>query len=125
MRGRVLLANSDRWFFVQLYRWFPSILKVLTIIRPETLIHWHQFWLSLLLALEVTIFGRPAADRDGAACVDPADEHGEPAFAERRRIHGELLKLRLRSLNRALPSTWSNGEDRPARDGSLSCAITP
>ena len=42
LRGRVQFANSDRWFFVQLYRWFPSILQVLTIIRPETLIHWHR-----------------------------------------------------------------------------------
>ena len=42
LRGRVQLANSDRWFFVQLYRWFASILQVLTIIRPETLIHWHR-----------------------------------------------------------------------------------
>jgi hypothetical protein len=41
LRGRVQLANGDRWFFVQLYHWFPSILQVLTIIRPETLIHWH------------------------------------------------------------------------------------
>jgi hypothetical protein len=30
---RVRLTNNDRWFFIQLYRWFPSILKVLTIIR--------------------------------------------------------------------------------------------
>jgi hypothetical protein len=36
--SRVQLANSDRWFFIQLYHWFPSILQVLTIIRPETLI---------------------------------------------------------------------------------------
>ena len=36
LRGRVQVTNSDRWFFVQLYRWFPSILQVLTIIRPET-----------------------------------------------------------------------------------------
>ena len=28
------LANTDRWFFVQLYRWFLLILEVLTIIRP-------------------------------------------------------------------------------------------
>jgi hypothetical protein len=38
--GRVRLMNHDRWFFIQLYPWFPSILKVLTIIRPETLVHW-------------------------------------------------------------------------------------
>ena len=36
--GRVRLTNNDRWFLIQLYRWFPSILKVLTIIRPEMLV---------------------------------------------------------------------------------------
>src|SRR5277367_4538432 len=40
--GRVRLTNHDRWFLIQLYRWFPSILKVLTIIRPETLVRWHR-----------------------------------------------------------------------------------
>jgi hypothetical protein len=42
MHGRVRLTNSDRWFFIQLYRWFASVLKVLTIIRPETLVLWHR-----------------------------------------------------------------------------------
>src|ERR1700757_5155932 len=28
--GRVRLTNHDRWFLIQLYRWFPSILQVLT-----------------------------------------------------------------------------------------------
>ena len=36
-RGRVRLTNHDRLFFIQLYRWFPSILQAVTIIRPETL----------------------------------------------------------------------------------------
>jgi hypothetical protein len=40
--GRVRLTNDDRWFLIQLYRWFPSILQVLTIIRPETLVRWHR-----------------------------------------------------------------------------------
>jgi len=31
--GRVQLTNHDRWFFIQLYRWFPTILNALTIIR--------------------------------------------------------------------------------------------
>ena len=26
LKGRAHLTNNDRWFFVQLYRWFPSIL---------------------------------------------------------------------------------------------------
>jgi len=42
LKGRAHLTNNDRWFFVQLYRWFPSILQVLTIIRPETLVRWHR-----------------------------------------------------------------------------------
>src|SRR6266480_3965408 len=40
--GRVQLTNGDRLFLVMLYRWFPSILKALTIIRPETLVRWHR-----------------------------------------------------------------------------------
>ena len=27
---------------VQLYRWFPSVLKAITIVRPETLVRWHR-----------------------------------------------------------------------------------
>src|ERR1017187_9832319 len=42
VRGRAHLTNNDRWFFVQMYRWFPSILKVVTIIEPETLVRWHR-----------------------------------------------------------------------------------
>jgi hypothetical protein len=36
--GRVWLTNNDRWFFVQLYRWFPLMLQVLTVVRPETVV---------------------------------------------------------------------------------------
>ena len=42
MQGRARLTNNDRCFFIQLYRWSPSILKVLAIIRPETLVRWHR-----------------------------------------------------------------------------------
>ena len=42
MHGRVRLTNDDRLFLTQLYRWFPSILKVITIVRPETLVRWHR-----------------------------------------------------------------------------------
>ena len=33
VKGRARLTNTDRWFFVQLHRWFPSILEALSIIR--------------------------------------------------------------------------------------------
>src|SRR5439155_10000230 len=35
VRGRVHLTNGDRLFLVLLYRWFPSVLKTITIIRPR------------------------------------------------------------------------------------------
>jgi hypothetical protein len=89
VQDRVWLTNNDRWFLIQLYRWFPSILHVLTIVQPETLVRWHRAGLSLLLALEVALAGRAPANRDGFACADPADEHRELALgraAHPRRI---------------------------------------
>jgi hypothetical protein len=80
LRGRVRLTNNDRWFFIQLYRWFPSILQVLTIIRPETLMRWHGAGFLLLLALEIAPLGRATADRDRAARVDSADERRKSAL---------------------------------------------
>src|SRR5260221_7378937 len=64
--GRVQLTNGDRLFLVMLYRWFPSILKAITIIRPETLVRWHRAgfrrywrWKSRSLG------GRPKSTRTG------------------------------------------------------------
>ena len=42
VRGGVHLTNGDRLLLVQLYRWFPSVLKAITIVRPETLVRWHR-----------------------------------------------------------------------------------
>ena len=69
-RGRVRLTNNDRWFLIQLYRWFPSILQVLTIIQPGTLVRWHRDgfryywrWKSRPLG------GRPRIDTDLRALI--------------------------------------------------------
>src|SRR5271166_2684278 len=85
--GRVRLTNNDRWFLIQLYRWFPAILYVVNIVQPETLVRWHRtgfrwywHWKSRPRG------GRP--QRDGAPCLDPADEYREPTLgsaAHRRR----------------------------------------
>src|ERR1700738_4892640 len=104
LHGRVRLTNSDRWFFIQLYRWFPSILKFLTIIRPETLVRWHKAGFRCYWRWKPT--GRATADRHGAARIDPADERRKSALGrathprrtaqarvcdravERRQVHG-------------------------------------
>jgi hypothetical protein len=63
VRGRAQPTNTDRWFLVQMYRWFPSILKVVTIVQPETLVRWHRP-ASPLLASEIASTGRATANRD-------------------------------------------------------------
>src|SRR5213075_162136 len=92
LRGRVRLTNNDRWFFIQLYRWFPSTLKVLTIIRPETLVRWHRAgfrcywrWKSRNLG------GRPQIAVDLRALIRRMSV--ENLLWGAPRIHGELLKL--------------------------------
>jgi len=42
MRGRVPLTNFDRLFLVQHCRWCPSILRVVTVVQPETVVRWHR-----------------------------------------------------------------------------------
>jgi hypothetical protein len=75
VRGRVQFTNSDRLFFLHLYRWFPSIVKAMTTIRPETLVRWHRAgfrryrcWKSRNLG------GRPPIDA-GSTGPDPTNEH--------------------------------------------------
>src|SRR4030065_2883498 len=36
------LNNTDRFLFVWLYRWFPSAIGAIAIVRPETIIRWHR-----------------------------------------------------------------------------------
>jgi transposase InsO family protein len=94
MQGRVRLTDNDRWFFVQLYRWFPSILTVLTIIQPETLVRWHRAgfrcywrWKSRSRG------GRPQIETDLRALIRQMSMEN-PLWGAPR-IHGELLKLGL------------------------------
>src|ERR1700730_13607467 len=92
LHGRVRLTNHDRWFFIQLYRWFPSILQVLTIIQPETLVRWHRAgfrcywrWKSRRRG------GRPPIDTDLRALIRQMST--ENLLWGAPRIHGELLKV--------------------------------
>src|SRR5471032_2875207 len=92
LRGRVRLTNSDRWFFIQLYRWFPSVLNAITIIQPETLVRWHRAgfrcywrWKSRPLG------GRPQIDANLRALIRQMSIEN-PLWGAPR-IHGELLML--------------------------------
>src|ERR1700682_299500 len=92
LKSRARLTNNDRWLFVQLYRWFPSILSVLMIIRPETLVRWHRAgfrrywrWRSRSPG------GRPPIEAELRALIRQMSR--ENLLWGAPRIHGELLKL--------------------------------
>ena len=102
LHGRVRLTNNDRWFFIQPYRRFPSILQVLTIIRPETLVRWHRAGFRCYWRWK----SRPVG--------------GRPQIETELR----LLIRRTSVESRASPSTWSNDDCHPARDGGPFCATT-
>src|SRR6266702_2896299 len=121
--GRVRLTNNDRWFFIQLYRWFPSILQVLTIIRPETLERWHRAgfrcywrWKSRPQG------GRPQIDTELRVLIRRMSV--EIRFGARHASTANCSSSGLRSRSRASPGTWSSDGGHPARDGEPSCATT-
>src|SRR5450631_2959739 len=64
LHGRVRLTNSDRLFFVQLYRWFPSVLNAITIIQPETLVRWHRAGFRCYCRWKSRLTWRTATDWD-------------------------------------------------------------
>jgi transposase InsO family protein len=88
----IALPFGTHRFFVQIYRWFPSILKVFTIIRPETLVRWHRAgfrcywrWKSRPQG------GRPQIETKLRALIRRMSMEN-PLWGAPR-IHGELLKL--------------------------------
>src|ERR1700680_3904257 len=92
MPGRPWLTNNDRWFFLQMYLWFPSILKVVRLFTPESLVRRHRAgfrcswrWKSLGRG------GRPQIETELRALIRRMSIEN-PLWGAPR-IHGELLKL--------------------------------
>jgi hypothetical protein len=106
--GRVQFTNSDRLFFIQLYRWFPAILMAITIIRPETLVRWHRAGFRRYWGCKSrNLGGRPRIDAGLRALIRRMSI--ENMLWGAPRIHGELLKLGFA----VAQSTVANGMDRP------------
>src|SRR3979490_3263909 len=91
-RGRAHPTNNDRWFFVQMYRWFPSILTVVTIVQPETLVRWHRAGFRRYWRWKSNSRGRrPRIEIELRALIRQMSTENKLWGAPR--IHGELLKL--------------------------------
>src|SRR5262245_43409505 len=92
VRGRLEFTNGDRLFFVLLYWWFPSVLKAIVIVRPETVVRWHRAgfrhywrWKSKRRG------GRPPISAELRALIRQMSL--ENVLWGAPRIQGELLKL--------------------------------
>ena len=90
--ARLRLWNTDRLLFVWLYRLYPSILDAITIVKPETVIRWHQRgfraywrWKSRRRG------GRPRINREIRDLIRQMSREN-PLWGAPR-IHGELLML--------------------------------
>src|SRR6266516_4213045 len=103
--GRVQLTNGDRLFLVMLYRWFPSILKAITIIRPETLVRWHRAGFRRYWRWKSRSFGgRTKIDAELRALIRRMS--GENPLWGAPRIHGELLKLGFEVAQSSVAKLW-------------------
>ena len=86
------LNNTDRFLFVWLYHWFPSVLGAIAIVRPETIIRWHRAgfraywrWRSR------NHVGRPKVSAELRTLIGEMSR-ANPLWGAPH-IHGELLKL--------------------------------
>ena len=92
VHGRVRLTNNDRCFLIQLYRWFPSILQVVTVVQPKTLLRWHRAGFCLYWRWKShSQGGRPQIEAELRLLIRQMSMEN-PLWGAPR-IHGELLKL--------------------------------
>ena len=121
VRGQAQPTNNDRWFLVQMYRWFPSILKVVTIVQPETLVRWHRAGFRRYWRWKSNSRGgRPRIEIELRALI----RQMSMSFGVRHVSTANCSSLGLASLNQLSPSTWSSDVDLQVRDGGPFCETT-
>src|SRR5450759_4758003 len=116
------LNNTDRFLFVWLYRWFPSILGAIAIVRPETIIRWHRagfrvYWRSR----SRNRIGRPKVSAELRTLI--GEMSGANHLWGAPRIHGELLKLGFDVASRRLLGICAAAGCHRLRAGIPFCTI--
>jgi len=109
---RLYLRWADRLLFVWLYRRFPRILDVITIVRPETVVRWPRMgfaaywrWKSRPLG------GRPWVDKQIRDLIRRMSFEN-PLWGAPK-IHGELLKLGIDVAQSTVSIYMVPRQDRP------------
>ncbi len=82
--SRLRLGNIDRLVFVWLYRFFPSILSAIILIKPETVIRWHHRGFRVYWRWKSrSRGGRPRIDREIRDLIRRVSKEN-PAVGEHR-----------------------------------------
>jgi hypothetical protein len=92
VRGRAQPTDIDRWFLVQMYRWFPPILKALRLFNLETLVRWRRVGFRRYWRWKSSSRGgRPQVEIELRALIRQMSTENQLWGAPC--IRGELLKL--------------------------------
>jgi transposase InsO family protein len=92
MPKRVMLGGLDRLLFVWIHRLFPSVVRSVTIIRPDTIVRWHRAGFRAYWRWRSRPrWGRPRAPLELRQLIREMSLDN-PLWGAPR-IHGELLKL--------------------------------
>jgi putative transposase len=92
-RKRLRIHPQERWFWILLYRLWPSCLQTLMVFQPDTLVRWHRKGFSFYWRLKSRggRDGRPAISREIRQLIRTMSRDNVGWGAPR--IHGELRML--------------------------------
>ncbi|MCP4290607.1 MAG: integrase, partial [bacterium] len=107
------LRNTDRLFWVLLFRFWSNWQQALIIVKPDTVVRWHRKGFKLFWKFKARpkVPGRPPISPEirghilKMAAANPL--WGEP------RIHGELLKLGIKISERTVSSLIPRRKPKP------------
>jgi hypothetical protein len=88
----ITIPPARIFLFVWLYRWFPSVLSAIAILRPETIVRWHrEGFQSYWRERSRQPVGRPRISAELRNLIGAMSRANHLWGAPH--IHGELLKL--------------------------------
>ena len=92
-RKKLRFHPQERWFWILLYRLWPSCLQTLKVFQPDTLVRWHRKGFSFYWRFQSRSGrdGRPVISREISLLTRTMSRDNVGWGAPR--IHGELLML--------------------------------
>ena len=108
---RVRLRGGDRAFMVWMVRLWPSLLEVVRVVQPETVLRWHRAGFRIYWRWKSRKrVGRPRIDRGLRDLIRRMSQEN-PLWGASR-IHGELLMLGF-EVAQSTVSKYMKGDRRP------------